>query len=262
MIPEFIEKYFVDPVKSGEGYNWVNTITYALILTVAALLVYYYLAKRIVFHKKAYYSVSLFILVGASARVIYDMGVSDSYLLVTPLIYLLTFGIAFVLLIVTVVLWKENYYKYMAGAALCLFVSILVILILNAETFNSKGFLYIVTTAAAVSVIVYYVAQHENSRFITDNMEVMGGHILDASATSFGIAMFGYFEQHIVPGVFIKLFGTPFVMFPLKITVVGVILYLIKDIEEEGFKNLLKLIVLALGAAPAVRDLLRIALMT
>ncbi len=262
MIPEFIEKYFIDPVKSGGGYNWVNTITYTLILVVVALLVYYYFAHRIVFHKKAYYSISLFILVGASARVIHDMGVSDSYLLVTPLIYFLTFGIAFLFLVVTVLLWKEEYYKYMAGAALCLFFIIVVILVLNARAFNSKGFLYIVTTAAAVITVVHYIARKKDFTFITDNIEVMGGHILDASATSFGVAMFGYFEQHLVPGALIELVGTPFVMFPLKITAVGVVLYLIKDIEEEGYRNFLKLIILALGAAPAVRDLLRITLMT
>ncbi len=262
VIPEFIEEYFVDPIKSGGGYNLVNTVTYTLILVAVACLVYHYFGRRIVFHQKAYYAISLFILVGASARVVKDMGISDSYILVTPLIYILTFGIACILLIVTVILWKEDYYKYMAIAALCLFASIVVILVRNAETINSKGFFYIVTTAAAGSLLVYYVARHETFTFITDSMEVMGGHIFDASATSFGIAMFGYFEQHLVPGFFIELFGTPFVMFPLKITVVGIILYLIKDIEEEGFKNLLKLIVLALGAAPAVRDLLRITLMT
>jgi uncharacterized membrane protein len=163
---------------------------------------------------------------------------------------------------VTVLLWKEDYYKYMAIAALCLFTSIILILMKNAEAFNTKGFFYIVITAAAGSLLVYYVARHQALTFITNNMEIMGGHILDASATSFGIALFGYFEQHLVPGVFIELSGTPFVMFPLKIAGAGIMLYLIEDIEEEGFKNLLKLIVLALGAAPAVRDLLRVTLMT
>jgi uncharacterized membrane protein len=262
VIPEFIKDYFVDPIKSGGGYNLVNTITYALILVVVICLVYYYFGHRIVFHRKAYYAISLFILVGASARVVKDMGISDSYLLVTPLIYFLTFGIACTLLVVTVLLWKEDYYKYMAIAALCLFISIIVILVKNTEAFNSKGFFYTVTAAAACSLLVYYVARHQALTFITNNMEIMGGHILDASATSFGVALFGYFEQHLVPGFFITLFGTPFVMFPLKITVIGIILYLIEDIEEEGFKNLLKLIILALGAAPAVRDLLRITLMT
>ncbi|MGD2248457.1 MAG: DUF63 family protein [Candidatus Methanofastidiosia archaeon] len=262
MIPEFIEDFFVDPIKSGGGYNVVNTLTYTLILVVVVCLVYYYFGRKIVFHQKAYYAISLFILVGASARVVKDMGISDSYLLVTPLIYILTFGIACTLLVVTVLLWKKDYYKYMAIAALCLFGGIILILVANAEAFNTKGFFYIVTAAVACSLLVYYVARHEALTFVTNNMEIMGGHILDASATFFGIALFGYFEQHLVPGFFIKLFGTPFVMFPLKITVIGIILYLIKDIEEEGFKNLLKLIVLALGAAPAVRDLLRIMLMT
>jgi uncharacterized membrane protein len=136
MIPEFIQEYFVDPIKYGEGYNWVNTITYGLVLIAATYVVYRYLKPRITMDEKFYYSVSTFILVGASARVIKDMGVSESYILVTPLIFFLIFGITFVSLIVTVRLFKEDYYKYLIGIALVLFCGILIILIVNAETFN------------------------------------------------------------------------------------------------------------------------------
>lgn len=262
MIPEFIQEYFVDPIKYGEGYNWVNTLTYGLILIVASYSVYTYLKTRIAMDQKFYYSVSTFILVGASARVVKDMNVSESYILVTPLIFFLIFGITFTSLIVTVRIWRENYYKYLAGIGLGLFVLILGILIVNAQAFNYKGFIYIVVTAVAVSVIVYYVSRFLNFKFITKNSEIMGGHILDASATSFGLAMFGYFEQHMVPGLFIDLFGTPFVMFPLKIAVVGIALSAVEDVKEEGYKTFIKLVILILGAAPGLRDLLRIFFMT
>ena len=61
-----------------------------------------------------------------------------------------------------------------------------------------------------------------------------------------------------VPGLFITIAGTPFVMFPLKIAVVGVVLSAVEDIKEDGYKNFIKLVVLILGAAPGLRDLLRI----
>ncbi len=262
MIPEFIEKYFVDPIKYGEGYNWVNTLTYGVILIVASYLVYQYLKRRIVIDSKFYYSVSTFILLGGSARVLEDMNVSESYILVTPLIFFLIFGITFSSLIITVRIWKENYYKYLAGIGIGLFIVVLAILVVHARSFNSRGFIYIAVTAATVSVIVYYVSRFLKFDFITKNIEIMGGHMLDASATSFGLAMFGYFEQHMVPGFFIELFKTPFVMFPLKIAVVGVVLFYVKDIEEEGYKNFVKLVILILGAAPGLRDLLRILFMT
>lgn len=258
MIPEFIEEYFVDPIKYGEGYNWVNTITYGIILIVAAYLVYQYLKTRVVLDRKFYYSVSTFILVGGSARVLKDMDVSESYILVTPLIFFLIFGITFTSLIVTVRIWKENYYKYLAGIGIGSFIFILAILVLHARTINGEAFIYITVTTVAVSVIVYYVSRLLKFDFITNNIEIMGGHILDASATSFGLAMFGYFEQHVIPGFFVELARTPFVMFPLKIAVVGVVLSFVEDIEEEGYKNFMRLIILILGAAPGLRDLLRI----
>ncbi len=262
MIPEFIEEYFVDPIKYGEGYNWVNTLTYGVILVVAAYVVYQYLKTRVALDEKFYYSVSTFILVGASARVVKDMHVSESYILVTPLIFFAIFGVTFTTLIVTVHIWKENYYKYLAAVGIILFLAILGILVMNAAVFNSKGFIYIVVTAVAVAVIVYYVSRWFNLGFITDNIEIMGAHILDASATSFGLAMFGYFEQHMVPGLFIQFLGTPFVMFPLKIAVVAVVLSAVEDVKEEGYKNFIKLVILILGAAPGMRDLLRIFFMT
>jgi uncharacterized membrane protein len=258
MIPEFIQEYFVDPIKYGEGYNWVNTLTYGIILITASYLVYTYLKTRISMDKKFYYAVSLFILVGGSARVLKDMGVTESYILVTPLIFFLIFGITFTSLVVTVRLWKENYYKYLAALAVVLFVCILGILIMNAQTVNGEALLYIVVTTAACSALVYYVAKFVNFTFITNNIEIMAGHILDASATSFGLALYGYFEQHMVPGLFIDLVGTPFVMFPLKIAVVGLALSAVEDIKEENYKTFIKLVILILGAAPGLRDLLRI----
>lgn len=262
MIPEFIQEYFVDPIKYGEGYNWVNTLTYGLILITASYLVYQYLKTRITIDRKFYYAVSTFILVGASARVLKDMDVTESYILVTPLIFFLIFGITFTSLVVTVRIWKENYHKYLMGIAFVLFGIILAILIVNAKAFNFEGFTYITVTTVAVSVVVYYASKYLGIACITNNIEIMGGHILDASATSFGLAMYGYFEQHMVPGFFIDLVGTPFVMFPLKIAVVGLALSAVEDVKEENYRNFIKLVVLILGAAPGLRDLLRIFFVT
>ena len=262
MIPEFIQEYFIDPVKYGEGYNWVNTLTYGAILIAVSYLVYTYLKTRVVMDRKFYYSVSTFILVGGSARVLKDMNVSESYILVTPLIFFLVFGITFTSLIVTLRLFRENYYKYLAAAGIIFFLFILAILVTNARAYNIPGSIYITVTAVFVSVITYYVFRFLKCDFVTKNIEIMGAHILDASATSFGLAMFGYFEQHMVPGFFIEFFGTPFAMFPLKIAVVAVVLSAVEDVKEEGYRNFIRLVVLMLGAAPGLRDLLRIFFVT
>jgi uncharacterized membrane protein len=262
MLPEFIQEYYVDPIKYGEGYNWVNTLTYGIILIIASLLIYRYLKPRVDMDRKFYLSVSTFVLVGGSARVLKDMDVSESYLLVTPLIYFLVFAITICSLIITLKIWKEKYYMYLAGIGTAIFVGICILLFINAHAYNYQALAYILLTTVGSTALVYYGARLLHMEAITGNIEIMGGHLLDASATSFGLALYGYFEQHMVPSFFIDLAGTPFVMFPLKIIVVGLALKGVEDVQEVSYKNFLKLIILILGAAPGLRDILRIFFMT
>ena len=262
MIPEFIQEYYIDPIKFGEGYNWVNTITYGIILIIASYLIYRYLKPRVDMDRRFYLSVSTFILVGGSARVLKDMEVSDSYILVTPLIYFLVFGITILSLVITLKIWKEMYYKYLALTGTGIFIGICILLFINADTYNYRALLYILLTTIGATVLVYGCGRFLHIDAITRNTEIMAGHLLDASATSFGLAFYGYFEQHVVPSFFIDFAGTPFVMFPLKIIVVGLALKGVEDVKEDSYKNFLKLIILILGAAPGLRDILRIFFMT
>ncbi|MBU7042248.1 MAG: DUF63 family protein [Theionarchaea archaeon] len=262
MIPEFIQEYYIDPIKYGEGYNWVNTLTYGIILIIASILIYRYLQSRVDMDRKFYLSVSSFVLVGGAARVLKDMEVSESYILVTPLIYFLVFFITICSLIITLKIWKEQYYLYLSGVGIALFAGICILLFINAETYNYTALVYILLTTIGSTVLVYGGARLLHIGSVVQNIEIMGGHLLDASATSFGLALYGYFEQHMVPSFFIELAGTPFVMFPLKIAVVGLALRGVEDVQEESYKNFLKLIILILGAAPGLRDILRIFFMT
>ena len=40
MIREFLYKYYIDPIRYGQAYTLIDTLTYALILIVAVYLVY------------------------------------------------------------------------------------------------------------------------------------------------------------------------------------------------------------------------------
>ena len=43
MISEFITKYYIDPIRYGQPYNIVDTLTYAVILIIAVYLIYRWL---------------------------------------------------------------------------------------------------------------------------------------------------------------------------------------------------------------------------
>jgi uncharacterized membrane protein len=68
---------------------------------------------------------------------------------------------------------------------------------------------------------------------------------------------YGYWEQHVLPSALTNLWGTAFVMFPLKIVVILSALYVIDtNIEDKTIKNTLKLSIFILGLAPGLRNFL------
>lgn len=104
------------------------------------------------------------------------------------------------------------------------------------------------------------------------NIMIIGGHMLDASATFVGLDFYGYTEKHVVPEnlmMFADSAGFPYpgmVMFPLKLLfLLPALYYMDVKMREETKENphlmaLVKLIILVLGFAPGARDIIRIAL--
>ena len=98
------------------------------------------------------------------------------------------------------------------------------------------------------------------------NMMILGGHMLDASATYVGIDHFGYIEKHKLPSILIENTGTAAVMYPLKVLFIIPALYMLDVVMEDDKREnvhmmaLVKLTILILGFAPGCRDLLRLLL--
>lgn len=102
--------------------------------------------------------------------------------------------------------------------------------------------------------------------FIPLNILIAWAHFFDASATYRGIEHYGYLEKHVLPRIAIDLTGTPLVMFALKLIIIVAAVYLLDRYLSEEFmefpylKNLIKFVIIVLGAAPAVRNTLRLAM--
>jgi uncharacterized membrane protein len=94
--------------------------------------------------------------------------------------------------------------------------------------------------------------------FSPENSTLLSVHMLDSSATFVSVMFFGYYEQHPVPRLFIESIG-PWTFFALKLAVLIPSLYIIDRYAEDGeFKNFLKIIILILGLAPGLRDMIRL----
>ena len=135
----------------------------------------------------------------------------------------------------------------------------------TAKAFNATIFVLILSVGAALSFLVFVVARLLNFTLLKDrvNAFVLDGQLLDATATSFGLTFLPYAEKHVLPNFLIEATGTAFVMYPLKLIVTIPVLFIVDEYlkgESRNLTGLVKLAILTVGLAPAIRDTLRMTL--
>lgn len=279
MIREFLYKYYIDPIRYGEAYTLVDTLTYALILIVAVYIVYRGLRRYgIAVDEELVLATMPFVVLGGLLRVVEDTGMITSdfrFLLITPLIFFTIFGIAIVSLFAGKL--AENaglvarYSRFYGGAgiAACIVAALALAWFGLTETTIALDVLGIILALTVVSSLALwaffvYVLKWDYASNILYKLLIFG-HMLDASATSYGIDIhpIHYVEQHVVGGALIDATGTAFSMFLLKIAVLVPAIYILEMYRREGNPGLWHLILLAMivvGMAPGIRSLVRMVL--
>lgn len=279
MIREFLYKYYIDPIRYGEAYTLVDTLTYALILIAAVYLVYRGLRRyKIAIDDELVLATLPFVVLGGLLRVVEDTGMITSdfrFLLITPLIFFVIFAVAGIALFAGKL--AENaglisrYSRVYAGtgiAACLLATAALVWFGLTEATIALDVLAAILALASVTSLALWaslvYVLKWDYASNILYKLLIFG-HMLDASATSYGIDIHPvrYVEQHVVGSALIDATGTAFSMFLLKIAVIVPAVYVLEMYRREGNPDLWHLILLAMivvGMAPGIRDLMRMVL--
>jgi uncharacterized membrane protein len=286
MISDFLYKYYIDPIKTGQAYNIVDTLTYAIILVIGVYLLYRWMSSSsymadigFQFDQKFILATVPYVILGGLVRVIEDTGMITSdwrFLLITPLIYFVIFaftlGMMFLSRYLTLKGITDNFITFYAFAgALAVIVTSLVLLAWS-QTHNGVD-LFILTIipimAVTATVIVWAVMRYELSwTYVNDPLylTLLFGQLLDASATSFGIDFHPavqYVEQHVVGAALIGMTGTALVMFPLKLLVLFPAIYVMQMYRKEAtpaFWHLVLLAMIVVGFAPGVRDMVRMVL--
>ncbi|MFA5613439.1 MAG: DUF63 family protein [Methanoculleus sp.] len=279
MIREFLYKYYIDPIRYGHAYTLVDTLTYALILIAAVYIVYRGLQRyRIAVDTELVLATLPFIVLGGLLRVVEDTGMIASdlrFLLITPLIFFTVFLIAVIALFAGKI--AENagliarYSRVYGGVgiAACLIATAALTWFGLTETRIALDVLGIILALASVSslalwALLVYGAKWDYASNILYKLLIFG-HLLDASATSYGIDIhpIHYVEQHVVGSTLIEATGTAFSMFLLKIAVLIPAVYILEMYKKEGSPGLWHLILLAMiavGMAPGIRDMVRMVL--
>lgn len=269
----FIYDYFVLPMMQHEGYNIVNTLTYAAIALVAVYLIWRTLAGRVKIDSKFIRGALAFVLLGSTMRVVTDsidsrvfapvtpvhQLVLDShifdygYLTISPGIYVVTAALYLITLLVSLKLKKPDLTMYVG---LILWAPLFLLLVPF-----MKYAVYGLPVLALALIPTYLAYRFLSSMPLT---AIVMGQALDGAATFFiidvfsGISGINYFEQHVLSNFIGQIFGTFFAFYLIKVAISFAAAYLIKKEDmSESDKNYIALILMIMGFAPGIRDLLR-----
>ncbi|MET1125008.1 MAG: DUF63 family protein [Archaeoglobaceae archaeon] len=248
----FVKEYYIDSIVYKEGYNVVNTLTWAAILLIAIVLLYRFLSKRLNFDSRFFIAMLPFVIFGSSLRIVEDAGFVKppiSYFLMTPFIYILTFAVAFPMLLLS--LRTKNYHRVCFAVGAAMSAAVLAFLLANLEVENP--WVLPLSSASAFALSMLYFATTRSSL----NSAVVFAHMLDGFSSYIGVKFLGYWELHVLPRFLIENFGAE-VLPVAKLAAIIVVLYAIdRGGDEENFKNFLKFALLVLGLAPGIRNSLR-----
>lgn len=252
MLSDFFTNYFINPILYAEGYNPINTTVYALVLVVAAYLIFRLLQKlKIKVDKRLAIGVSPFVILGSFLRVLNDAGILTSRLFVTPMIYFVVAGITLATLFVSQFLekrYKVKYHKVMFVVGLALAA----IAVSFFKIVNSYGAILDLAFYLPWPIFFYLIKWNDA------NKVVASVQMFDATTTFTSLQFFNYREQHVVPNIFINLFS-PISFIAVKAVAVIIVLILIdRYADDKEFGNYLKLIIGILGAATSLRDYTRL----
>ncbi len=280
MIWDFIEQYYIDPIRYGQPYNVVDTTTYALVLILALYLIYRWLSRSrtIAIDGRFVLCTLPYVVMGGLLRVVQDTGMITSdwqFLLVTPLIYFVMFAYTAGVLVISAILQERGFiadylrpYSLagMAGAAITAGVLIAFGLgngIIALPVLGAIMAMSVLATLAVYAAMRYLLSWTYASDPLY--LALLFGQLLDASATSYGIDIhpLHYTEVHVVGSNLIALAGTAFVMYPLKLLVLFPGVWVLERFRHDGPAALWHLILLAMitvGLAPGIRDMVRMVL--
>ncbi|HIP34893.1 MAG TPA: DUF63 family protein [Methanothermococcus okinawensis] len=262
-IKSFIYKYYVEPIDKQSGYNYIQEITYGILLF---FMVYLFYKVCKIFHieiERKFAIVTVFYIVLISLiRALVDGGyIPHTYYTVTPGIVVVV-GIYYMIAIILSGLTLKERYYILATVMAVLPITYLAVIFLK-NTVHLEALLYVLSIVILIYSIFNYLCEKikplkDTLQFQSIDRYVILSQLIDGVSTAIGIGLYGYWEQHPLPRLFMDYFG-PYIMIPLKLVAVTIVLYVLnKEVENRDLRNILKIAIMALGLAPGLRDLFRI----
>jgi uncharacterized membrane protein len=247
---DFIRRYYIDPILLNQGYNLINTFTYALLVVAATWISFKLIEKlKIEINRNFVASMMILAVLGTMVRLLEEADVSTSYFLVTPMIWIESFAFIVGLLFASRFAeskFKIPYYKVLAAVGLTLMIAPLAIILSRLVSFT--GMLISLGLMVPFALGFYFI------RWKLENKLVSMAHILDATATFTAIQFFGFQEMHVVPRMLIGALSPVAFILVKVVVIVAVLLLIDRYSDDKKFNNFLKIVIAIVGLAPGIRD--------
>ncbi|MCC7571796.1 MAG: DUF63 family protein [Candidatus Methanofastidiosum sp.] len=222
-------------------YQPQDYVIYIGILLVLLSLALKFLFNKIKIDKNFLIAISPYMIMAIALRVLADVGFYERSKLwnITPGVYIVTFILAFSMIIIGFQLEKRNIVSYWK---LTFAVGIIgmIYFIANLIPFFEHPLRTIVplSMAAGITLAVYLISPlfYKPIREF-ENTAILFGHLLDGCATFIAIDYYGFGEEHLLPLFLINLTGTALIMIPLKLILILVVIYLLDTLYKEENKN-------------------------
>jgi len=260
LITDFLANYFFS------GYTVFNTIIYGVILVIAIFGIIKLFEHYKINPTDLIFPLIPFIFIGSGVRALVDNGIYPyTWALITPGIYFIVGGIAIATLLFSIYLqrWKDIDFRYTIFIIGFIIATFILINIFNLNLIAIIQVLLVWGLFTFIFIIIgrvwplFDIGSHNGKV----NLSIISAHIFDATTTFIAVDYYGYFEQHVLPNYIYGLSGTAISMFPLKIIVISLGLYMVdKYIDDETIAGTLKLAIFILGIAPGVRNFLSLAM--
>ena len=256
MLTDWLERYFIDPILTGAGYNLVNTTVYALLLILFSYVVFRAI-RKLGIEIDSGFAMSLFpyIAMASILRSLNDIGVFSTWFLVTPFFYVYAFVITFILLMFSLAISKKMGFSFHS-----LFFAFG--FIISGALFTQLRFhnLFAVGQILALDAFFFALIFLPVWKAGLGNKSAVFSQLFDASSTFVAVTFYGFTEQHVLPNIISNLAGTWVIFFVAKAAVVLLFLWAVDSgIEDRNLRNFLKLLVFMLGFGQGFRDLLMVA---
>ncbi len=268
----FACKYLIMPIFQGTGYNPVNTLVLAGLFYLLALFSYSYLKSFIKLRSidRFAWAALPYIVLGGLMRSLTDAGVYpggiawpagicgstvnlSKALFVTPGAYLLPLSILFIAMFLEKRLEKRE----IAVNIGWLLVAANLFLLKPIRTGVILQTLLVAAIVIAMALAIYKILTLEFMEDLYSRLAI-AAQLFEASATFVGVSFYGYGEQHVLASLAIGGLG-PASVFLVKMTVIPFVLWACSDLDTETAKYV-KILIIALGLGPGLRDMLSVAM--